>query len=127
MFRVANLILRMKFSGEEAFFEYWKNNREVLSTTGSKVMRGLPVAILFVLPILASLLAVYFFSPEWYTKVAPKHAGTFTTIFIALFICALFMSYFRMHLKWEENEEAYQQMKSRKERHAAKINPQQSS
>ena len=99
---------------ENVFLQYWHSKREELEKPMSKLLRGLPVAILFTLPILLLVAVVYIFLPEWYTKVAPKHAGTFSAIMIALIICVLFVSYFRMQFKWEENEQAYQDLNRKK-------------
>ncbi len=99
---------------EKVFLQYWEKNREELGTPVSKLLRGLPVAVLFTLPILLLVFVVYFYLPEWYTKVAPKHGGTFSAIFIALFICICFISFFRMQFKWEENEQAYKDLNRKK-------------
>ncbi len=98
----------METVNEEKFAIYWKQNRETLSTPSSKLIRGLPFAMLFVLPILLSVITVYFLSPDWYAKMKLQREGIFASIFIALIIIVLFISYFRMHFKWEQNEEAYQ-------------------
>lgn len=70
------------------------------------------MAMLFGLPILLLLAVVYLFFPEWYTKISKTTAGTFDIILIAVFIAILFFSYFRMHFKWEMNEQAYQELKA---------------
>ncbi len=98
---------------ELQFIQYWEKHRVELGKPISKLLRGLPVATLFVLPILLSMILVNILSPDWYTKVAPKDSGAFTTIFIALFICVLFISYFRMQFKWESNEQAYNELKQK--------------
>ena len=36
-----------------------------------------------------------------------------TTIVIAVIICMLFFSYFRMQYKWEMNEQLYQELKKK--------------
>ena len=101
---------------EEQFIQYWEQNRDLLKRPASKLMRGIPVAILFVLPILIVIIAVYIFNPDWYTKVAPMYSGTFTAIFVALFICILFIAYFRMQFKWESNEQMYHELLQKKKR-----------
>lgn len=71
------------------------------------------MALVFCLPILLFLVVVYLFFPEWYTKVSQTSQGTFITIIIAVFICVLFFSYFRMQYKWELNEQLYGELKSK--------------
>ena len=49
---------------EENFIIYWESVRVEYSNWKSKIIRGLPMAIVFTLPVLFSVSAVYFFSPE---------------------------------------------------------------
>lgn len=104
---------------EIKFLQYWPTVREKESSFTSKLTRGLPMACMFGLPILFSVALVYFLSPEWYTKISQVAAGSSTMILIAVFIFIIFFSYFRMHFKWEMNEQLYQELKSREERKAA--------
>lgn len=69
------------------------------------------MAALFSVPILLFIAAVYFFFPEWYTKVSSRLPGSVTTIVLAVIICMLFFSYFRMQFKWEMNEQLYRELK----------------
>ena len=71
------------------------------------------MALIFCLPILLFIVVVYLFFPEWYTKISQTSQGTFITIVIAVFICVGFFSYFRMHYKWEMNEQLYDELKSK--------------
>lgn len=104
------------FSQQEiAFMKHWEMVREKESHFLSKLSRGLPMALIFGMPILLSLVAVYFFSPEWYTKVSQAAAGVLETLVIAVIITILFFAYFRMHFKWEMNEQLYLELKSRDE------------
>lgn len=93
--------------------QHWEKVREPESHFLSKLTRGLPMAMLFGLPIIFSLIAVYFLSPEWYTKVSQAASGTLGTLVVAVVITILFFSYFRMHFKWEMNEQLYKELKSR--------------
>jgi hypothetical protein len=102
---------------EKEFIQYWEANREEHSGFLSKLSRGLPMAMVFVLPILLSILVVYLFFPEWYTKISSASTGSFGVIVIAVMIAVLFFSYFRMHFKWEMNDQAYQEIKAR-EKHS---------
>lgn len=74
------------------------------------------MAALFSLPVILLLFAVYLFFPEWYTRVSNTSTGTFIIIIIALFICMVFFAYFRMHYKWEMNEQLYRELKSKEQR-----------
>jgi len=105
------------FSEKEiAFMKHWEMVREKESHFLSKLSRGLPMAILFGLPIILSLIAVYILSPEWYTKISQAASGSQYTLLIAVIITIFFFSYFRMHFKWEMNEQLYMELKSRQDK-----------
>lgn len=95
---------------------HWEMVREKESHFLSKLGSGLPMAILFGLPVILSLIVVYFLSPEWYTKISQAASGVFGTLIIAVLIIILFFSYFRMHFKWEMNEQLYMELKSRQQK-----------
>ena len=99
---------------EKDFISHWEAVREEYSSISSKLIRGLPMALLFALPIFFSLIIVYFFSPEWYTKISQKASGESIMIVISLFIIVLFFSLARMHFNWEMNEQAYRELLEKK-------------
>lgn len=98
---------------DKQFMQYWEKERLKQSTFLSKILRGLPMAFIFCLPILLFIFSVYLFFPEWYMRISQTSQGTFITVVIAVFICILFFSYFRMHYKWEMNEQLYDELKSK--------------
>ena len=98
---------------DKQFMQYWEKERLKQSTFLSKILRGLPMAFIFCLPILLFIFSVYLFLPEWYMRISQTSQGTFITVVIAVFICILFFSYFRMHYKWEMNEQLYDELKSK--------------
>jgi len=78
------------------------------------------MAIVFGLPIILFVLVVYLWFPDWYAKISGSSAGSFMMAVIAVLICILFFSYFRMHFKWayfrmhfkwEMNEQLYLELK----------------
>ena len=95
---------------EHSFIKYWETYRIPHNSFSSKLLRGLPVAIMFGLPIILFILSVYIYFPDWYTKISNTTSGSFVTIVIAVFIAILFFSYFRMHFKWEMNEQLYKEL-----------------
>ena len=99
---------------EIKFIMEWEKVRVEYNTFGSKVRRGLPMAILFSLPILLSVALVFFLSPEWYTKIGQKAASSFSSIVVAILLSIFFFSYFRMHFKWEMNEQLFEELKAKK-------------
>jgi len=98
---------------EKQFMAYWEREREKQNTTSGKLISGLPMAVLFSLPIILFIFTVYLFFPDWYTKISNTSPGSFITIVIAVFGCILFYAYFRMHYKWEMNEQLYNELKNK--------------
>jgi predicted neutral ceramidase superfamily lipid hydrolase len=97
-----------------AFLQYWEQVREKENTFTSKISRGLPMAFLFALPIILSVIVVRLFAPNWYTKISSTSPGSFITILFATSIIIVFYAYFRMQYKWEMNEQLYNEIKSKK-------------
>lgn len=108
-----HLFLCMLSQKEIAFIKHWESVRVEYSSFTSKLKRGVPMAILFTFPIIFSMIAVYFLSPEWYTKVGQKINGELPAIIMAILICIAFFSYFRMHFNWEMNEQLYNELKQK--------------
>ena len=98
---------------EANFVERWEKERIVQSGFLNKLLRGLPMAILFTLPIYVSLIVVYKWSPEWYTKFASRLNSGMLVILIALALIIVFFAYMRMHFKWEMNEQLYREIKAK--------------
>ncbi len=98
---------------ETKFLRYWERNRQTESTFLSKLTRGFPMALLFGLPIILSVVVVRIFFPDWYMKISKTSPGMFVTAVIAMVIIVLFYSFFRMQFKWEMNEQLYKELKSK--------------
>ena len=98
---------------DKNFMIYWEKEKETRNTFSAKLTQGLPMAALFSVPVLVLITVVYFFFPEWYTKISSRLPGSIITIVVAVIICMLFFSYFRMQYKWEMNEQLYRELKQR--------------
>jgi hypothetical protein len=92
------------------FIQYWEANRQRYSSFSSKLSRGLPFSIVFFIPILLFVGIVYLFFPDWYAKVSDTSAASLFVASIAVFITIIFFAYFRMHFKWEMNEQLYKEL-----------------
>ncbi len=101
---------------DKQFIIYWEKEREKQNSATVKLISGLPMAILFCVPILLFISVVYLFFPEWYTKVSNNMSGSMVAIVAAVILCIIFFSYFRMHYKWEMNEQLYQELKHKQKR-----------
>ncbi|CAN5603132.1 hypothetical protein BH11BAC5_BH11BAC5_37450 [soil metagenome] len=98
---------------DKEFVVYWEKVRVSENTFASKISRGLPMAFLFGLPIILSVIVVRLFAPEWYMKMSATSPGAFITILIAMIIIIVFYAYFRMQYKWEMNEQLYNEIKAK--------------
>ncbi len=98
---------------EKQFIAYWEKNRDMEATVASKLLRGFPMALLFSMPVILSVLVVKLFIPEWYTKISKTSPGTFVTVIFAVILITLFYAIFRMQSKWEHNEQVYKILKSK--------------
>jgi len=126
---------------EKLFMAYWEQEREARNTFANKLFSGLPVALLFGLPLIVIVFVIqYFFpqwynrasqvtqqtengqriitkefenNPEWYNKVTQFSTGTFMAIIIAVLIGVFVFSYLRMNYKWEANDQLYKELKAK--------------
>lgn len=98
---------------QKNFILYWESIRERESNFARKLSGGLPMAMIFGLPIILFVVVVYLFFPDWYMKISNTTSGTFFVIIVAVIIAILFFSYFRMQFKWEMNEQLYLELKNR--------------
>jgi protein-S-isoprenylcysteine O-methyltransferase Ste14 len=95
---------------EAAFLHWWEANRAKEKKWIRQLSVGLPVGIVFGLPILLSV-----FFRGWYKRM-PYVSGTqLTLIMMACLAIAVFYAVVRMHVKWEENEQRYQELIKKRE------------
>jgi hypothetical protein len=107
----------MLSDSEYRFISHWENVRIPYSTTISKFKRGLPLALIFGGSLFLSLVGVYFFSPEWYTKISQRANSSMIAIIIGFFFSILFFAYFKMHFKWEMDEQLYHELKAKQKKY----------
>jgi Na+/melibiose symporter-like transporter len=62
------------------------------------------------------VVAVKIFFPEYDMRISKAKAGVFVAVLLAVILIALFFAYFRMHLRWEENEQVYKSLKLKQNR-----------
>ena len=117
---------------DKQFITHWQKVRETESTFKHKFLAGLPMAFMFGLPILLFFGGVKIFFPAWFTTATHKQTelvvpetsdkfmklseGDVIVALIAVIIVILFFSYFRMHYKWEMNEQLYKELKSKEKK-----------
>ncbi len=98
----------MLTNDEIRFIHYWEKNREKKSRFWSQLTGGLPMGLIFSLPI---LLAVIFHN--WYKSMIYISNAQLILIAIVVFFIAIFYAIFRMRFLWERNEQLYKELKSK--------------
>jgi hypothetical protein len=98
---------------EEAFIEYWRNNRDKQRRLFRQFLLGIPLALLFVVAI-----CINFFS-GWYKRAA-MISGTSDfspgTLLLALALIVVFIAVFSRKFKWEQYEQRYIELLAKKQK-----------
>ncbi len=96
---------------EKDFVTYWESHREKENTFVNKMIYGGPWGLIFALPI---LVAVIFH--DWYKRMIPISKTQLVLIGICVVGIAFFYAYFRQQVRWENNEQLYQELKLKEKR-----------
>ena len=95
---------------EKLFIDYWDKNREKQKKSFYQLAIGLPVGLVFALPILLSVLF-----HDWYKRMSFISTSQITVIMIGILAIIVFFALFRMKFKWEANEQLYKELKYKQE------------
>ena len=103
--------LLMLTEEEKAFLEYWEQNRTKERKTWRQLLIGLPLGLLFALPILINLFS------GWYIRadMEARSGSSPTVLIMAVLIIASFFAIFSKRYKWERNEQRYKELKGKEE------------
>ena len=90
--------------------DYWEKNRDKQKRVVRQFLLGIPAGLLFVIPIVIN------FSSGWY-----KRAGMMTNtsdfnpgvLIVALLLITGFIAIFSRRHRWEQNEQAYKELRAR--------------
>jgi predicted tellurium resistance membrane protein TerC len=96
---------------DKAFIVHWEQVRLREASFMRKLLSGLPMALIFALPVLLLVIVVKMFLPEFETRISKVPASTYVMVVLAVLLITLFYAFFRMHHRWEENEELYKLLK----------------
>jgi hypothetical protein len=75
---------------EKQFLRYWEANKDIENTFLRKLLGGLPMAVIFGLPVILSVVVVRLFFPDWYMKISETTPGMFISAIIAVVCIVLF-------------------------------------
>ena len=97
---------------EEKFITYWEANRIKEKSVFRQLSLGLPLGLVMGIAILINFIS------GWYTRATMVAYSQSTPIILilALVIIAVFCSVFYKRHKWEMNEQAYTELKQKKEK-----------
>jgi hypothetical protein len=98
---------------EKRFVKYWEENRLREKNWQYQLLTGLPLGLLFSLPIIVLLMTARF----WY-KRADMQANTMfspTIGIIAVLLIAVFVALFYKNHRWEMKEQLYRALKARED------------
>ncbi len=99
---------------EESFLEFWEKNRDNEKKFLKQLAYGWPWGLVFALPV---LVVVIFH--DWYKNMVPISKGQIILIIITVLAIAIFYAAFRMRFRWEHNEQAYKELKFKKQQNDA--------
>jgi sterol desaturase/sphingolipid hydroxylase (fatty acid hydroxylase superfamily) len=99
---------------EKRFVEYWRLNRDKQKKLFRQLLIGLPVGLLFAIPIILN------FSAGWDKRAsmwARGHAddSTGSVLIVAVLIIAVFVAIFSKRHKWEMYEQQYRELLNKKD------------
>jgi membrane protein YdbS with pleckstrin-like domain len=98
---------------EEAFIRYWKSNRDKQKRTFRQFLMGIPIALLFVIPI-----GLNFFS-GWYKRASMMSSTSDFNpgvLLLALLLIVVFIAIFSRKFKWDQYEQRYIELLAKKKR-----------
>ncbi|HMO32618.1 MAG TPA: hypothetical protein PKE63_04650 [Lacibacter sp.] len=92
---------------DAAFLQWWEQNRDREKRWVNQLAVGLPLGIVFGLPILLSVLF-----RGWYKRMPYVSGSQLTLILMGILGIAVFYAVFRMRFKWEMQEQRYRELKA---------------
>ena len=98
---------------EIAFMDYWERNRDKQNKIFKQLLLGIPVGLLFVIPIVFSLVS------GWDKRaVMIANTGDFNPgiLLVALLLIIGFTAIFSRKYRWDQNEQKYRELQAKKGR-----------
>jgi glycopeptide antibiotics resistance protein len=94
---------------ERQFIEYWEAVRERQSRWQQQLMAGIPMGLLFALPVLA----IVFTGKLWYKRadMAMNAMMNPYVLIVAVFVITVFVAIFYKRHQWDQKDQYYRQLK----------------
>ena len=102
----------MSYTDEEIkFMAYWEQNRLKQKRLLTQLTYGLPIGLIFVVPIFVNFLLGRF----WYKRADAVGLSQFnpTVLVLAVLLISVFVAIFNRRFKWEKYEQEYQRLLSK--------------
>lgn len=98
---------------EKQFLRYWEANRLREKKLNKQLLVGLPIGLLFAVPVLIALFSGRF----WYKRAEMQaNASSSPVILIVAIICiAIFVAIFYKRHQWDMREQHYLELKGKEE------------
>ena len=100
----------MSISAEEKkFIDYWEQNRDKQKKLTNQLMFGLPVGILFSVPLVVNFLMSKF----WYKRADAVGVSQFnpSVLVVAVLLITVFVALLNRKFRWEKLEQQYLELK----------------
>ncbi len=96
---------------EQKFIEYWESNRDKQKKLFYQLLIGLPLGLLFAIPILIN----FFMGRFWYKRADSVGVSQFNpmVLVVAVVLIAVFIGVFNKKFKWDQNEQFYLELKAK--------------
>ncbi len=96
---------------EKKFLAYWEANRLREKRLTTQLMYGLPIGILFTVPIIVNFLMGRF----WYKRADAVGMSQFSpsVLVVAVLLIAVFIALINRRFRWEKLEQQYLEIQSR--------------
>jgi hypothetical protein len=98
---------------EEAFIVYWRANRGKQRRTLRQFLLGIPLALLFVIPIVINFFSGWYKRAQMMSRTSDFNPGV---LLLALVLIVVFIAIFSRKFRWEQYEQRYIELLIRKEK-----------
>jgi len=98
---------------EENFIKYWRENREKQKKTFRQFLLGIPLALLFVIPISLNFFSGWYKRAKMMSSTSDFNPGV---LLLALLLIVGFIAIFSRKFKWDQFEQRYIELQAKKER-----------
>jgi hypothetical protein len=103
----------MLTESEKRFLKYWEENRLREKKLNKQLLLGLPIGLLFAIPVLILLFSGKF----WYQRASMEAntQGSPVVLIIAVICIAVFVAVFYKRHQWDMREQQYLELKAKEQ------------